>query len=364
MKKTKVFFFCPALIAGGLERVLSVLSGTLASHYDEVTYITWHNLPVFYDIDIRVKVVCAEKECSSHSVWKRMKWLRRYVKRERPDIVISFSTPFNMISLAALVGVGVKVVISERNDPAHFRWGWLAKKMRDILYSTADGILVQTETCKKHLSKRLAKTATIIPNPVLMGTKYIGCALNSEKDPTIVTVARLVPQKRLDMLINAFAQFHFSHPNYHLAIYGEGNEREFLQKLIYDMQLTKAVSLYGAVGNIWEKMKCAEMFVMASEYEGMSNALIEAMCLGLPCISTKVSGAVDLIRDGENGLLIDVGDEKGLLKCMRELADNSQMRLELGKNATEISKGYNLYKVIGAWYIYIDQIIGNESYAL
>lgn len=357
MKKTKVFFFCPALIAGGLERVLSVLSGTLASHYDEVTYITWHNLPVFYDIDIRVKVVCAEKECSSHSVWKRMKWLRRYVKRERPDIVISFSTPFNMISLAALVGVGVKVVISERNDPAHFRWGWLAKKMRDILYSTADGILVQTETCKKHLSKRLAKTATIIPNPVLMGTKYIGCALNSEKDPTIVTVARLVPQKRLDMLINAFAQFHFSHPNYHLAIYGEGNEREFLQKLIYDMQLTKAVSLYGAVGNIWEKMKCAEMFVMASEYEGMSNALIEAMCLGLPCISTKVSGAVDLIRDGENGLLVDVGDKNGLLKCMRELADNSQMRLELGKNATEISKGYSMDKVFGAWYRYIDHMV-------
>ena len=78
------------------------------------------------------------------------------------------------------------------------------------------------------------------------------------------------------------------------------------------------------------------MFVLTSEYEGMSNSLIEAMCLGLPCISTKVSGATDLIQSGDNGVLIDIDDTQGLLIAMTEIADNPVYAKIIGENATQI----------------------------
>lgn len=356
MKKTKIFFFCPALIAGGLERVLSVLSGTLASHYDEVTYITWHDLPVFYDIDKRVKVVCAEKEIGSHSAWKRMKWLRQYVKSEQPDIFISFSTPFNMISLTALVGTGVKVVISERNDPAHFRWGRLAKMMRNVLYFKADGILVQTETSKKHLWKPLSKRATIVPNPLMIESDNLEVSVKVEKEHIILTASRLVPQKRNDLIIKAFSEFHKIHPNYKLFICGEGAERDRLKLLIKELDLANSVEMPGVIKNLREMMKVAEMFVMASEYEGMSNSLLEAMALGLPCISTKVSGAVDIIEDGENGLLIG-SDTRSISKAISLLADDEPLRSKLGRNAVNIAGKYNISKVSALWLEYINRQI-------
>ena len=354
MRKVKLFFFCPSLAAGGLERVLSVLSKPMAEHYDEVTYITWHNKPVFYEIDNRVKIVSVEKECRSDSFLKMILWFNKYVLSNKPDLLISFSTPFNMIALTALAGSGIKVVVAERNDPAHFRWGWFAKQIRDLLYRTADGILVQTETCKNHLGNRLAKKVNIIPNPILMDTKYIGCALNSEKERTIVTVSRLVPQKRLDLLIKTFYQFHASRPEYRLVIYGDGDKRDELQMLINDCHLEKSVSMPGAVGDVWEKIKRAVIFVMTSEYEGMSNALLEAICLGLPCISTKVSGAIEVIKDGENGLLIDVNDEKELLEAMEMLAENSSLRVKIGKNAIAVFEKYGVENIIRQWCEYVD----------
>lgn len=349
--------FCPALIAGGLERVLSVLSGTLASHYDKVTYITWHDLPVFYDIDKRVNVVCIEKETGSHSTWKRMKWLRRYVKCEKPDILISFSTPFNMISLAALIGAGIKVVVSERNDPAHFRWGGLAEIFRNVLYLRADGILVQTESSKKHLWKPLSKRSVIIPNPLMIERDIVGYAVKSEIEHVIITASRLVPQKRNDLIVKVFSKFNKTHPNHKLFIFGEGPERERLQLLIKELNLTNSVEMPGVVNNLWERMKAAEMFVMASEYEGMSNSLLEAMALGLPCISTKVSGAIEVIKDGKNGLLVDINDEDTLLEAMTELAEHKELRECLGAEACLIADDLSLMKVSAIWTNYIDSII-------
>lgn len=345
---------CPALIAGGLERVLSVLSNTMVSHYDEVTYITWYDLPVFYDIDKRVRIVCAEKKSGSHSLCKRMKWLRQYVKEEKPDIMVSFSTPFNMISLVALLGLGIKVVVSERNDPAHFRRGWLARIARNILYLKADGLLVQTETSKKHLWKPLSKRAVVIPNPVMIDSDILGNALRAEKEHIILTASRLVPQKRNDLLIKVFACFSKTHPKYKLYIYGDGPEREKLIQQISDLGIEDRAYLPGSITNLWERMLNVEIFVMTSEYEGMSNSLLEAMTLGLPCISTKVSGALDIIKDGINGLLIDINDEKALLNAMTLLADHSDTRERLGKQARLIADEYHFMKVSGLWMDYID----------
>lgn len=337
--------------------MLSVLSGTMASHYDEVTYITWHDLPIFYEIDNRVNVVCAEIECGSHSSWKRMKWLRRYVKEGKPDALISLSTPFNMIALTALAGLRTKVIVSERNDPVYFRWGKLAKLFRNVLYLKADGILVQTKTSQTHLWHPLICKSTIIPNPIMMDKTTVGSAILSCKKHIIITASRLVPQKRNELIISTFAKFLNGHPDYMLEICGEGFERRRLEGLICNLGVEKSVFLSGTVSDIWDRMKNAEMFVMASEYEGMSNSLLEAMALGLPCISTRVSGATDIIVDGDNGMLVDVNDEKELLNAITKMADDESMRTKLGRNAVNIAGKYNISKVSTSWLEYIDRLI-------
>lgn len=355
---TKVFFFCPALIAGGLERVLSVLSGPLANHYDEVTYITWHDREVFYEIDKNVRVVCVERECGSRSVWKRMLWLRGFVKKGRPDVLVSFSAPFNMIALVSLIGAGIKVVVSERNDPAHFRWGKIAKMIRNCLYLSADGLLVQTKTSQDHFWDVLARRSVILPNPIMIDEEYKGVALKTDAMNVIASVGRLVPQKRFDLLINAFGTFLKRHADYQLHIYGEGKEEENLQYQISEMGLEGKVLLMGTVDQILECIKHAKMFVMTSEYEGMSNALLEAMSIGLPCISTKVSGAIDIIRNGENGLLID-GGMNSAVDAMTALADDESLRFRLGENACRIADDYNLLSVSRQWMGYLDNFIGS-----
>ena len=95
------------------------------------------------------------------------------------------------------------------------------------------------------------------------------------------------------------------------------------------------------------------MFELVSDREGMSNSMIEAMCLGLPCICTKVSGAIDLIRHRENGLLIDVGDVNSLVESMAFIADNPQKAEEIGANAATLFSILNKDIIYKQWVDYV-----------
>ena len=158
-------------------------------------------------------------------------------------------------------------------------------------------------------------------------------------------------------IINAFAIFKQSHPDYILIIYGEGDERHKLEQKILKMNLRNDVFLPGRKQNVHELILGAELFVMASNFEGMSNSLIEAMCLGLPCISTKVSGATDLIQHGINGLLVDIGDTYGMYEAMCEIVDDRLRAQLIGKNASELYFDLNVDKISKLWINYIDSII-------
>lgn len=102
----------------------------------------------------------------------------------------------------------------------------------------------------------------------------------------------------------------------------------------------------GVSDRIFEILSTCETFVLPSNFEGMPNTLIEAMCIGLPCISTKVSGATDLIKDGENGLLIDIDNEEQLFYAMVKLAENPEIRLRMGINATKLYNYLNVNTIL------------------
>lgn len=184
----------------------------------------------------------------------------------------------------------------------------------------------------------------------------VGKALITKKKKRIVSVARLMPQKNHDVLIKAFAKFHKTHKDYSLTIYGRGPLAEKLNQLSKSLGVHEFVSIPGASKTVLQDILDAEMMCLVSSREGMSNAMIEAMCLGLPCVCTKVSGAIDLIKDKENGLLVDIGDVSGLAESMNYLADNPNQARQIGVKASELYQLLNKELIYKEWMTFLKQI--------
>lgn len=351
---SKLIVSIATLGTGGAERVLSVLSTPLAEQFDAVQYVLWEGGEPFYPVDSRVKIVSLPVFSGKKGRNRQMTTFRRLVKQEKPDLVLSFLTPYNMLVLLSTIGLNQKVVVAERTDPKRLLAGgkiWL--RLRDWLYRRADGILTQTEYAKSCYDEKFAGKTAVIYNPVMMSDTQVGVALRTEKEHIFVTAGRLEPVKDQTMMIEAFVAFHKNHPDYRLVIYGEGPMHETLQEQINGLGLQDAVVLAGRTNELWNKIACAEAFLLTSEYEGMSNALIEAMCLGLPVISTKVAGATDLIQDGENGFLIDVKDSEALADRMARLADSPDLREQMGCNASEVYEQVRQDKICKQWIEYL-----------
>ena len=351
----KIIICCGNLKAGGAERVISILANKLTQYKIQVQIYTWYKTDIFYNIDKSINIIQIPIESGSSILHKQMLWFRHRIKNEMPDIVLSFLAPFNILTIFSLLGNSIPVIVAERNDPNYVspsnNWFW--KIIRNIAYKMADGILVQTEVNKSHFPRYLQRKSTVIFNPVTFTEEYIGLAQNQEKRKEIVSVTRLEKQKNIEMLIRAFAQFKKSHNDYILIIYGEGRERNNLNSLIEQLELTDSIYLPGRKKDIHERIIGASIFAMSSNYEGMSNSLIEAMCLGLPCISTRVSGATDLISDKKNGLLVDINNQDGMYKSLCCLADNPKFAQTLGKEASKIYELLNVDIVVDQWVEYM-----------
>jgi glycosyltransferase involved in cell wall biosynthesis len=221
----------------------------------------------------------------------------------------------------------------------------------------ADGVFVQTNFANSHFPKYIRKNATVIYNPVTFDQDKIGMALRHDKRKEIVSVTRLNKQKNVPMLLRSFCEFRKTHPDYVLTVYGEGEERSALEQLAISLQLTDCVSFPGVKKNIHELIAGASIFAMASNFEGMSNSLIEAMCLGLPCVSTRVSGATDLIVDGVNGFLINLNDETALTISLCKLADDSELSHNFGIKASELYSKLNVDEISKQWIAGIEKYI-------
>ena len=359
-KKRSLIVSCASISSGGAERVLSILSQPLADRYDDVTYVMWVEAPIFYHIDSRVRLVSIEKEIGSKNELKRMKWFRSFIKREKPDLILSFLEPWNIRVLVSTMGLDVKTIVAERNDPHGVNKYWIMDQMEKLIYRRADMIFVQTETIRAFFDGPLQERTRVIYNPVNIPEELVGKALVTPKKKRIVSVARLKTQKRHDMLIRAFAKFYKSHPDYTLTIYGNGPLMNQLKQLAASLGLGDVISIPGASKTIHQDILDAEMMCLVSTREGMSNAMIEAMCLGLPCICTKVSGAIDLIENDKNGILIEVDDEVALYKQMCRVVENKDFAKALGTEASHLYEKLRVDKISKQWIEHIDLMMNKK----
>ena len=342
--------------SGGAERVMATLSYELPNHFSSVVFVLWKKR-VFYSWDKRCRIIWLDEEVCRSGELRRMIGFRKVVKREQPDIILSFLEPFNIRVLLATRGLGIRTIVAERNDPRGVNNSWLMRYFEKCVYKSADGILVQTQTICNYFDGPLKQKTKIIFNPVSIDPLLVGKALDTRKEDRIVCVARLQPQKRYDDLINAFKLFQKTHHNYSLSIYGEGPCQKEIQDQINVLGLTGAVTLHGNSINVHQSILSAKIFVLVSEREGMSNSMIEAMCLGLPPICTKVSGALELIQDGFNGFLVNVGDIDGIAERMTRIADNEEDAYVMGQRASLIYEELRKEKIVLEWTNYLNTMV-------
>lgn len=348
----KIVLYITSMHRGGAERVMSILANSFADDGEEVVLVT--DVPVLADEDnyaLRdsIKCVCLKPKSKTFALrnLERIKSLRKIIKNERADAVLSFLGRQNYRMLVATIGLKCRKCVSVRNDP-NMEYGktWLKRKIANILFGFADVCVFQTKDARKYFSKRIQKKSVIIINPI--DDKFF--KVNKAKNPkNIITVGRLESQKNHKLLIRAFSKISEQIGDEKLLIYGEGSLRGDLQDCIDKSGMTSRITLMGEASNIEKELAKAKMFVLSSDYEGMPNALMEAMAVGVPCISTDCpcGGPRELIKNGENGFLVPCGDTNEMSNCMLRIDDEDLD--SIGENAKLSVKCYTTNEVFGRW---------------
>ena len=352
----RILFFTGGMGRGGAERVITLLSGQYVKNGWKVSIaMVLHNL-VSQQIPDEVEVVSlADREGSKLGAVGTCIRIRRYVKQFKPTVIVSFLSPVCVLADIALHNISIPIIMSERIDPFMAKRSKLFSSAVKRAYSHSDLFIAQTQKAKSYFSEEVQRKSMIIPNPVRVETLR---KENSKK--RIVTAGRLTEQKNHKMLIDAFNQVHKKHPEYSLEIYGDGECRGTLAELIRHYGLENSVTLKGAVSDLHCQISDAEIFVLSSDYEGLSNAFLEAMMMGFPVISTNCAGADEYIKNKENGILIPVGDTDALVDAMLFLIEHDVEREQMGKEARKAVEGLKVENIIDKWTMAIETVIAQK----
>lgn len=354
----KYLFVISGMKANGAERVMSILVNWAARTQREVSLVLLQCPDIEYEIDSRVKVYTNSIKSKSRVITmvSKVRWLRKIIRVIGPDVIISFLTTCNIYSCFASVGFRIPLIVSERNSPNIDCDRSLRRCIRDISYHIPNGFVFQTEDAKKCFSRQIQSKSVVIPNPVKDGLPF---AKISEAHNRVVALGRLSKQKNYVLLLNSFKLFHMSHPDYILDIYGEGEDKEFLLDYVKAIQIENYVHFWGNVKKVHELIVDARMYVLSSDYEGISNSLLEAMAMGLPSISTDCpcGGSRMLIQDGENGLLVPVGDVLALESAMSRIANSLELASELSTSAKTVRDTYSENSIVLKYYEFIDSFL-------
>lgn len=352
----KCLFVAPGMLFGGAERVMSILANEWGKNNVETMILVTETEEISkYHLSDKVTIISCyeEKNGAYFPQLNIIKKVRNICKEWKPDVVISFYNDLCALTALAITGLHIPLIYSERNDPNKTNQGNAGRLYRKIIEYMADKIVFQTTGAQRCYPKSVQEKSTVILNPLNTYGFPIHDFLHEKHE--IVSVGRLEAQKNQKLLIDAFALIAKDFPEYQLTIYGEGSLRKELEDYIKAKGLQERGSLPGSKNNIQEHIKDASLFVLSSDYEGIPNALIEAMAIGLPCVSTDCSpgGARELIEDGVNGLITPCGDAKKLSDAMRMMLSNKSYAKACGIEALKIRKKTDVKKISEKWLRYM-----------
>ena len=361
----KIVFHLNCLEQGGAERVVTNLANRFASEgYQVIIATEWYGENEF-QIDSEVRRVHVglregdEKKNHIIQFLLRIKYLRQFIKEERPDILIPFARKALYRGLTAAYFIKIPVLISVRTDPTQHYYRLSDKLQIRFLFPRADGCVFQTEGAREYFAPRLQDNSRIILNPI--NDKYIGVPEPGKRTKTVVQSGRLVDFKNQPMLIRAFVKVHEKHPDYDLKIYGGDSydgTREILEDLIQKNGAEDYIHLMGASDSLEKDLADAALFAFTSDWEGLPNALMEAMALGLPIVATDCpcGGPRTIMTNEVDGLLIPIKDEEALVDGINRLIENPELAGQFGRQARKIAERANGQAVFEQWRDYIEEL--------
>lgn len=362
----RILLYIDTMGYGGAQRVMSNLANYFCNEgYDVVMCndVVLQKDIAQYKLPSQVKRVYLEENNKGNLFVKnihRIVRLRRIVLAEKPDCVLSFLGNPNLRMLVALWGLRVKKVVSVRNDPEK-EYGkgirrWLSKQ----IFRLADGYVFQTKDAMAYFPEFIQRKACVILNPIEKRF-YIDGELASRKH--IVTVGRLEEQKNHIMLLEAFSKIAQKIPCENLLIYGDGPLRSVLEKQVERLGLKERVFFQGKVAQIENELRKAKIFVLSSDYEGLPNALMEAMASGVPCIATDCpcGGPKMLFRDGADAPLVPCKDTDALARQIQNLLLDDKRRMSVGHSLRKRAEVFYAERIYQQWNDYIERIVNNDG---
>ena len=337
---------------GGAERVLSELMAAWVAKGHKVTLI--QTMPGIYGRSYNVVSEIESIDIHTNRKTKVGRYyfetisLLRYLKKRPNATVLAFANASIRIVGICSFFTSNRIVFSERCDPRYTPSTKMMRLLRDWLFGRADVCVFQTQEAKQLFPKNVQKKGIVIPNPI---NPDLPDVFHGQRRKVIITASRLAPQKNLSMLIRSFAKLVKEYPEYSLEIYGTGDEKKSLQEQINSLGLGKSIKLMGHSSNIHNIMRESAMYVCSSDYEGLSNSILEALGLGLPVVSTDhpIGGARTMITDGVDGFLTPVGDADAFYAAMKFIIDNPDIALKVGENASKIRERWPVQKIADLW---------------
>lgn len=342
MAKKRIAFAVGCLEGGGTERVISIWASELAKRDLNVFIVTYYHSPDEYSVDESVQFqVVAESKAEYLKLSKKERFLklRHIIKSIAPDYIIPFLPSMQILISLACIGLRVKKIETIRNNPwiIESELGAIKTHLWKRCFRIAEKIIVQGQGQAEYFGGKYMNKTRVISNP--LSDCYLSemCKAYSDYAKEFIAVGRIDEQKNYPLMIKAFSRVCSTNPHIRLRIFGTGSAgyTRRISELISSIGMENRILLMGRSDNIASAYLSSDVFIIASNYEGMPNALAEAMASGLVCISTDCkTGPSDLIDNCINGFLFPCGDEDKLTELIAFACDmNKDTMMVIGKRA-------------------------------
>lgn len=361
-----IMIVIPSLHGGGAERV----AVDLASHWVfmgyEVFLLTQSSAETdVYGYDNRIQRLTISEVQKARGILghlKKIRAIRHKIRSCRPDIVLGIMTASSVYSVIAASGLAPRVIATEHAYPPSQKISSLWQRLRRFAYQRADAVVALTEQSAQWFRHHIPGCHAIaIANavnwplqdspPIVMRAKPAGTCW-------LLAVGRLHEEKGFDKLIQAFTRIATETPNWELIILGEGSERQRLQAQIEEAGMQEIIHMPGRVGNLNQWYRAADLFVLSSRFEGLSNSLQEAMASGVAPVAFDCdSGPREVIRDGIDGVLVRPDqDVDALANALLDLMQNPEKRAQMAQAATEVRDRFSRRHITQQWNALFEQL--------
>lgn len=347
--KKKVSFVITDMSSGGAERVMSLIANYFVEKNIDIQILAIKSDKVIYSLDDRIcfKFLGVYK----NNIFKFLARIYKIRKETRDsDVIISFLWHCNVYTILATLFTNKKIIISERSDPKKEMRGKFRffKWFRNLCYYAADKIVFQTEDARRYYRGSLYDKGIIIPNPISSNLPKV---FRGQREKKLVAACRLTGQKNVSMMIKAFSNIYNEFPEYSLYIYGEGEEKKALEKIVEERKMSGAIKFLGFSNDIINEISKAKLFLTSSNFEGISNSMLEALAMGIPVVATDcpVGGAKQFIRSEINGELVPMEDIESFQIAIKKILLDDNYWIKLSNNAVNIREEISIKKIGDKW---------------